>query len=117
VLTWKAGVDALLFPPDLVKDLHPDEYLGVFGENLPDIREKFRDDVDIFIGSIFELENPETLWKLLRKTDPRIMALYYDRILAANHSLERVRNQKSVVNVPESWDTLSRMLLFQKLFQ
>ena len=115
--TWKAGIDALIFPPGLVEDLKPDEHLDVLGDDLSGTREKFRDDVDVFISRIFELDTPQDLWTLLRKTDPTTVSLYYDRILAATYSLEQIKQEKPFADVPESWDTLSRMLLFQKPFQ
>lgn len=115
--TWKAGVNALLFPDILIKELNPVFILDELDDDLPDMREKFRDDVDVFISRVFELEIPQELWTLLRKTDPKIVALYYDRILAATYSLEIVKKKAPEAEVPESWNTLSRLLLFQKLFQ
>lgn len=117
IATWRAGVENLLFPPDVVDELDPAAKLDGWGDELPVIREEYRDKVDAFIDSVFELETPPSLWSLLRKTDPMLVAFYYDRILAATFSLEQVKQTMPVVQVPESWETLSRLLLFQKLFQ
>lgn len=114
--TWKMGVENLLFPDFLINELQPVKIIDEWEDDLQKIREKFRDDVDVFIERIFDLETPQELWILIRKTDPTIMALYYDRILAATYSLDQIKQEKEFAAVPESWDTLNRALLFQKPF-
>jgi hypothetical protein len=114
--TWKMGVENLLFPDFIINDLQPVKILDAWDDDLPKIRTELRVDVDIFINRIFELETPQELWTLLRKTDQKIMALYYDRILAATYTLDQIKQENEFADVPESWDTLNRALLFQKPF-
>jgi len=113
---WLAGVENILFPSALVEELKPHNLVDGL-ENLQATRESMRNDVDVYISEILALDTPEELWTKLRQTDPMLVALYFDRIEVACLALERTLKDMPVVEIPESWDTTVRFLLFQKLFQ
>ncbi len=114
--TWKAGVETLFFPESLVQELRPGDHLDSL-DDLPLERERHRKKIDAFIDQVFEIDIPENYWSLLRKTDQKLVSLYFDRILSATFAIEHAIRGKEVVEVPASWTTLSYMLLSQKLFQ
>lgn len=114
--TWLAGIENVLFPSSLIKELHSQDILEKW-DDLPFKREQYRDQVDVLIAKVIDSDTPEYVQVLLRKTDPKIVALYFDRLVAASFALDMIRQQMKVAEIPESWETTIRLLLFQKLFQ
>ena len=114
--TWLAGVDTVLFPPALIAELRPETFFEQPGFDLPGEREKNRARVDALIARLIDSDTPQILHEELRKTEPSLTALYYDRIQAATFALEQ-RPQDQIVEIPDSWYELVRLLLHQKLFR
>ena len=106
-----------LFPDSLLADLRPAEIIDAWGESLPVMREKLRPDVDAFIERVLDFDKQEQMWPALREIDPRIMALYYDRLCAATFFLKTLREEKDVTVIPASWPTAVASLLFQMSLQ
>ena len=115
--SWVAGVESLLFPDELLRELDPRSLIDQWDNSLPDMREKNRDDVDSLVILLLECCTPPELWSKLRETDPTLIALYYDRILAGSFALDQVRQQMKTAEIPESWEETISLLLLQKLFQ
>jgi len=116
--TWKVGVNALLFPDDIGRELRPDVLLEKWSDIMPSIRERRRDEVDFFVAQVLDADTPEGLWTLLRKTDPELVALYVDRLEAATFVLiQLVKEGFEEVCVPASWHELTKRLLYQKPLQ
>jgi hypothetical protein len=115
--TWLDGVNRLLFPPALVDELRPFELLALWADDLPAKRRAYRLQVDFFVDKLLKIETPEGFWRALREADPRLVALYFDRIQAANLALERIKKTVPVAEIPDSWQTTVSFLLLQKLFQ
>jgi len=116
---WKAGITKFLFPDFLVSELDPVKILEDRGHLLPPIREQYRPQMDALVDKILDSDVPASIWSRLRKVDPMLMALYFDRVQAATHALEKLSSPEKPEygQFPDSWHALSRLLLMQKPFQ
>jgi len=102
-----------LFPEELFDKLRPLDILNAWGDELPLIREELRAQVDAFIEQSLDCYTPAGHWLSLCKIDPRVMALYCDRLNAATFSLKLQVREKEAVEIPDSWPTVVGLLLFQ----
>jgi len=114
---WRMSVEGMFFPDSLFNELRPDKQIETWGNKLSDMREKLRSDVDSFIERLFEYDTLEELWKTLHETDPKIVALYFERLNAATFALNDSVDGKDVVSIPDSWPTFVALMLFQKIPQ
>jgi len=112
---WDESVKSVLFPDVLVNTLNPQKIIDAQGENFPAIRESRRNEIDAIIDDLVSSDTPEMLSARLLELDPMIAALYFDRIQAASFALETF--DLETVEIPESWYTLTLLLLQQKSFQ
>jgi len=115
--TWMAGIENVLFPSALSKELNPEDTLDSWGDSLQSNREINRQKTDDFIEKLIESDTPQMLWKALREADPVLTALYYDRIEAATAALASRRDRTELVEIPDSWFSLVLLLLLKKGFQ
>ena len=114
---WTTGVEELLFPRHLVKELNPAKTLEDWGYSVIEKRKVHRAAVDSLINKLLDRYTPEYILNTLRQTDPTIVALYFDRVEAATHALETVIKEKKMCEIPESWHSVVSGLLLQKIFQ
>lgn len=113
--TWESGARNVLFPDALVRNLNPQILIDAQGDNFPAIRESRRAEIDVLIEELISSDTPEMLSAKLLEIDPMSVALYYDRIQAANFALESL--DQEMVQIPDSWYALTLLLLQQKMFQ
>lgn len=111
------SIEAMFFPDTLFEELRPDRQIELWDDELPVMRESLRAKVDEFVDGLFDFDNPEELWSALRKTDSRIVALYFDRLNAATFALKESLKGKDLVQIPDSWPTTVALLLSQRLIQ
>lgn len=111
------SIEATFFPDALFNELRPDKQIELWDDELPIMRECLRAEVDAFIERLFDFDKPEELWKALRKTDPRIVSLYFDRLNAATFALKLTLRDVQSVQIPDSWPTFVAQALFQKIPQ
>jgi len=114
---WRTGVEELLFPGSLVKELNPSKILEDWGERVIQKRIIHRAAVNDLIEKIVDFDVLESIWSILLQAPPDIMALYYDRVEAATHALDYAKDKKEYFEIPESWETVVRGLLLQKFDQ
>jgi len=114
---WKMSIETMFFPDVLFNELRPDKQIEVWGDKLSYMREQLRSEVDAFIERLFEYNECEELWKILRKTDPRIVSLYFDRLNVATLALKDSVQGQEFVMIPDSWPTFVAQALFQKMPQ
>lgn len=108
---WVMGITVMFFPDKLLEELRPIEILNAWGNDLPAMREKLRAEVDAFIERVLDFDEPSELWSALRELDPKIMALYCDRLTVATYALKSLKVE--MVEIPESWPTFVAQQLFQ----
>jgi hypothetical protein len=81
---------------------------------LPGIRERHRHAVDAILDAALSCTAGSAL-PLLRGTDPILLALVWDRILAAQHTLGRMAEKHPVAPLPVAPEAFVHMLLLQRL--
>ena len=69
--------------------------------------------MDLFIEQVLDCCTPEEHWSSLGRIDPKVMALYCDRLNAATFALKHTRDEKEAVEISSSWPTVVASLLFQ----
>jgi hypothetical protein len=74
-----------------------------------------RPPINVVIEDLINSDTPQVLSVRLLELDPMIAALYFDRIQAAGFALSALDAQ--AVEIPESWFSLTLLLLEQKMFQ
>lgn len=112
---WEAAIETAFFPQKLMAVLAPEKQLSAWGDELPVMRDLLRYQVDAFVDGLFDYDKPEELWQTLRETDPRIVALYYDRLNAATFAMRIALRGREAVEIPVSWPTFVAQMLYQRL--
>ena len=95
---WEDLVQRSLLPLDIREQKRPDIILEQWAGDLPAHRERLRSEVDILVRRIMAARTDGEIGPLLLRTDPEIVAIFYDRVMNAGKEL-RVR-----VHLKPSWE-------------
>jgi hypothetical protein len=84
---WSETVQTSLLPERIVKEKRPDKILEDWGADLPNHRERLRQDTDALIEKLLAVRRDEDVVDILFAAPPELVAVFYHRLQTAGKQL------------------------------
>ena len=121
ILHWYLTVTTSLFLDHFHFRFNPKEILAEFHRQgvLDEKRKQYRDAINALIDTVLAAYSTSGhTERILSETDPRLIALYYDRVVFGTWWLDNTFPvlQNPPLEIPRDWHTFVRLLLRQEWF-